>query len=234
MGFIPSLFIIVDVNLVMPLISNSLIMLGTPRHLEPRTCATFSVLHQFHVLNLQAKTTSYDFYKVLSLLTDASGCEVLIHVSDHDPRLSLWTDSAKKDSTSAQLASIHKQQTALLRWLQCFCKSQMMFMPGLLDHLNFVLHLFHSDKPEPHPLHLPSTFTDPVLWAHICISGLANIRDHLCEAHTTEALEDLCCQLRMRALANSYKKSNIQSQGPYTQLRTLQRQVEDRIVNACD
>ena len=41
--------------------------------LEPWTCATFSVLHQFHVLNLQVKTTSYDFYKVLFLLMDASG-----------------------------------------------------------------------------------------------------------------------------------------------------------------
>jgi len=64
-------------------------------------------------------------------------CEVLICVSDYDPRLSLQTDSAKKDSTPAQLASIYEQQTALLRWLRGFCESQTMFMPGLLADLNF-------------------------------------------------------------------------------------------------
>ncbi|KAG6836043.1 hypothetical protein H0H93_012007 [Arthromyces matolae] len=40
--------------------------------LEPQTAATFDVLRQFHVLNLQGKVSGYDFYKSLELLTDAS------------------------------------------------------------------------------------------------------------------------------------------------------------------
>jgi hypothetical protein len=44
---------------------------ATPK--EPKTCATFAVMQLFHNLNLQAKTTAYDFDKVLGLLTDATG-----------------------------------------------------------------------------------------------------------------------------------------------------------------
>ncbi|RPD67932.1 hypothetical protein L226DRAFT_474192, partial [Lentinus tigrinus ALCF2SS1-7] len=43
--------------------------------LEPRTCATFEVLRQFHLLNLQGKLTIYDFYKSLELATDNTGLE---------------------------------------------------------------------------------------------------------------------------------------------------------------
>lgn len=42
---------------------------------DPRTCATFMVLHQFHLLNLQGKLTIYDFYKSLELATDNSGLD---------------------------------------------------------------------------------------------------------------------------------------------------------------
>jgi len=40
-------------------------------------CATFAVLRLFHNLSLQAKTTAYDFDKVLGLLTDATGLSEL-------------------------------------------------------------------------------------------------------------------------------------------------------------
>ncbi|KAI0686696.1 hypothetical protein C8T65DRAFT_590939 [Cerioporus squamosus] len=43
--------------------------------LDPRTCATFVVLRQFHLLNLQGKLTIYDFYKSLEIATDNSGLE---------------------------------------------------------------------------------------------------------------------------------------------------------------
>jgi len=46
--------------------------------MEPRTCAMFALLHQFHILNLQAKTMMYDFYKVLSQLTDGTGLSNLL------------------------------------------------------------------------------------------------------------------------------------------------------------
>ncbi len=42
---------------------------------EPRTCATFEVLRQFHLLNLQGKVTIFDFYKSLELATDNTGLE---------------------------------------------------------------------------------------------------------------------------------------------------------------
>ncbi|RDX42700.1 hypothetical protein OH76DRAFT_1362279 [Lentinus brumalis] len=42
---------------------------------DPRTCATFFVLKQFHLLNLQGKLTIYDFYKSLELATDNTGLQ---------------------------------------------------------------------------------------------------------------------------------------------------------------
>ncbi len=42
---------------------------------DPRTCATFLVLKQFHLLNLQGKLTVYDFYKALELATDNTGLQ---------------------------------------------------------------------------------------------------------------------------------------------------------------
>ncbi|KAG6819393.1 hypothetical protein H0H93_012240 [Arthromyces matolae] len=44
---------------------------GTP--LEPQTCATFTVLRQFHTMNLQGKISAFDYYKALELMTDANG-----------------------------------------------------------------------------------------------------------------------------------------------------------------
>ncbi|KAJ3964660.1 hypothetical protein EV361DRAFT_873830 [Lentinula raphanica] len=42
-------------------------------HLEPRTAATYRVLDTFHVLTLQGKVTTYDFYAGLEKLTDNTG-----------------------------------------------------------------------------------------------------------------------------------------------------------------
>jgi len=38
--------------------------------LEPQTCATMSVLRQFHLLNLQGKVTGFSFYRALEYQTD--------------------------------------------------------------------------------------------------------------------------------------------------------------------
>ncbi|KAJ7174319.1 hypothetical protein C8R46DRAFT_891688 [Mycena filopes] len=58
---------------------------GTPREqvlrrswypatdLEPRTCATFRLVELFHILTLQGKVTTYDFYSGLEKVTDNSG-----------------------------------------------------------------------------------------------------------------------------------------------------------------
>ncbi len=43
--------------------------------LEPRTCATFHVLRQFHLLNLQGNIAIYDFYRSLEIATDNTGLE---------------------------------------------------------------------------------------------------------------------------------------------------------------
>ncbi|KAG6823931.1 hypothetical protein H0H92_008575 [Tricholoma furcatifolium] len=44
--------------------------------LNPQTGATYAVLRQFHTLNLQGKTTAFDFYKSLVLLTDVNNLEI--------------------------------------------------------------------------------------------------------------------------------------------------------------
>ncbi|KAJ7817572.1 hypothetical protein B0H13DRAFT_2379555 [Mycena leptocephala] len=42
-------------------------------NLEPQTCATFRVLETFHIMTLQGKVTTYDFYGGLEKLTDNAG-----------------------------------------------------------------------------------------------------------------------------------------------------------------
>ncbi|KAE9384818.1 hypothetical protein BT96DRAFT_841681, partial [Gymnopus androsaceus JB14] len=42
-------------------------------HLDPRTAATYQVLKTFHVMTLQGKVTTYDFYAGLEKLTDNTG-----------------------------------------------------------------------------------------------------------------------------------------------------------------
>ncbi|KAJ3817326.1 hypothetical protein F5880DRAFT_1493129, partial [Lentinula raphanica] len=46
-------------------------------HLEPRTAATYQVLDMFHVLTLQGKVTTYDFYAGLEKLSDNTGIKGL-------------------------------------------------------------------------------------------------------------------------------------------------------------
>jgi len=37
---------------------------------NPRTCATFSLLNQFHLLNFMSRVSAYDYYQALERLTD--------------------------------------------------------------------------------------------------------------------------------------------------------------------
>lgn len=42
---------------------------------DPKTCATFELLRQFHLLNLQGKLPAYDFCRALELQTDNTGLQ---------------------------------------------------------------------------------------------------------------------------------------------------------------
>ncbi|KAJ7096584.1 hypothetical protein B0H15DRAFT_773847, partial [Mycena belliarum] len=42
-------------------------------HSEPQTCTTFRALEMFHIMTLQGKVTTYDFYSGLEKMTDNSG-----------------------------------------------------------------------------------------------------------------------------------------------------------------
>jgi hypothetical protein len=42
-------------------------------HLEPSTASTFELLNQFHLLTLQGKVTTYDYYTGLKKLTNNTG-----------------------------------------------------------------------------------------------------------------------------------------------------------------
>jgi hypothetical protein len=44
---------------------------------NPETCCTFRVLEHFHLQNLQAKTSAYDYYASLAKLTDNTGIRAL-------------------------------------------------------------------------------------------------------------------------------------------------------------
>ncbi|KAJ7736393.1 hypothetical protein B0H14DRAFT_3097541 [Mycena olivaceomarginata] len=44
-------------------------------NVEPQTCATFRALETFHIMTLQGKVTTYDYYSGLEKLTDNTGME---------------------------------------------------------------------------------------------------------------------------------------------------------------
>lgn len=81
--------------------------------LDPRTCATFSVLRQFHLLNLQGKLTIYDFYKSLELATDNTGT-VDIPVSTLVGGSELRSDAASKDRAQAMTLMVRQWRHVLL------------------------------------------------------------------------------------------------------------------------
>lgn len=54
-------------------------------HLNPRTAATYRVLNMFHVLTLQGKVTTYDFYAGIEKLTDNTGVEDMKVILDSMP-----------------------------------------------------------------------------------------------------------------------------------------------------
>ena len=64
-----------------PIISNQQQLLRTSwwpaTPLEPQTCATFTLLNQFHLLSLQGKTSAFDFYRTLEHITENHGLEKL-------------------------------------------------------------------------------------------------------------------------------------------------------------
>ena len=43
---------------------------------QPRTCATFSLLRQLHMLGLTSKCSTYDFYRALEKLTNNTGFNI--------------------------------------------------------------------------------------------------------------------------------------------------------------
>jgi hypothetical protein len=54
-------------------------------HIEPQSCGTFSILTQFHMLNLQGKIAKYNYYSRLEKLTGLSKIKVSRHCSSsHD------------------------------------------------------------------------------------------------------------------------------------------------------
>lgn len=46
-------------------------------HTEPKSCASFAVLEQFHMLNLQGKIAGYDYFSGIEKLTDNTGLSKL-------------------------------------------------------------------------------------------------------------------------------------------------------------
>ena len=46
-------------------------------HKNPETCCTFCLMEVFHLQNLQAKTSAYDFYTTLAKLSDNTGTHAL-------------------------------------------------------------------------------------------------------------------------------------------------------------
>ena len=176
-------------------------------------------------------------------------CSSLFGVLMSVIRFSIRTEAGKKNPTAAQCSLLQEHRTALLKRLRRFRRLQTTFMPGLQAYLDGVLPslplptnspsssaplpstLDDTAHPEVQPLYLPSELcSDDRL--RICIQGLPTIEERLREAHVMEELQELQAQLRMRSFMSVHKQSNIRSQGPYTRMRSLQQQVEQKVTKA--
>lgn len=66
-------------------------------HIDPRTAATYQVLNTFHILTLQGKVTTYDYYAGLEKLSNNAGLGDtkvwLVHISSAEFIEELTTDT---------------------------------------------------------------------------------------------------------------------------------------------
>ncbi|KAG6808450.1 hypothetical protein H0H92_004084 [Tricholoma furcatifolium] len=142
-------------------------------------------------------------------------------------QMALWLEAAKKDRTPTQEESIQRKRTALLRKFLKYREVQMKFMPTLpvLDGTNVDLEYLE--------LRLPSSLSSS---ERIALGGpeLIEIEDRLRIGHLAESLSDLRCQLRTRTFAGKFRDENAKSQAAWTRMRTLQDQIERKVVTARD
>lgn len=69
--------------------------------ISPKSCATMTMLQQFHLLNLQGKITAYSYYRGLEYLTDSTGL--------HKPPVRTSTSSSSL-SLNVMLGSLRQIQ----------------------------------------------------------------------------------------------------------------------------
>ena len=195
---------------------------------EQGNLTTEESLLAFIVMGLAIEDTQY----VTSSLFRSVGVLMLV------VRLSIRTDAGKKDPTAPQCHSLQEHCTALLKCLRRFRQLQTILMPSLHAYLNGVLpslspttdlpshftplHSILDNVPhsEAQPLYLPSGLCSDDCVC-VCIQGLSEIEERLCKAHVMEGLQDLQMQLQMCLFMSVYRRSNNQSQGPSTRMRTL-------------
>ena len=136
-----------------------------------------------------------------------------------------------ENGTTVQATQIQKRRTVLLKRVQMFYASQLVFMPGLHKHLNSCSSADESDsssKPEHMHLHLPSSI-DSVHRGDVCGASLSEMEDKLRYAQAMEALSGLRRQLQTRVMASKLNNKHASSQRIYVRSRALQDQVEVQV-----
>ncbi|SJL13406.1 uncharacterized protein ARMOST_16849 [Armillaria ostoyae] len=135
--------------------------------------------------------------------------------------------------TVYQQLDIQKQQSSLLRKINCFCGLQQVFMPNL--HL--VLSpskLRHLDAPsafnvESIKFFMPSELDDDNQRAHVCTPGVAEMELRMREAESRDSLQRLRSGLRNRTASHLFTVKNVTGQNSMTRnqgiLRTIQMNI---------
>jgi hypothetical protein len=145
-------------------------------------------------------------------------------------RQALLADATHEASTTIQATKIQKRQTLLLRRIQGFMKTQLIFMPGLSGYLASRSEptRTNSTNPEKIRLYLPSSIPETDRDT-VCAPGIADIEDQLRYAQAIEALSGLRWHLRTQIIASKHHDKHGSSQRMYTRSRALRDQVESRI-----
>lgn len=107
-----------------------------------------------------------------------------------------------------------------------FRELQVHYMPGLAIHQQSTPS--NTCLPEDVPLLLPSSI-GPDVRERTCSAALFDIESQLRLAQTSDALEDLRYNLRLRSFTNRFKIKNITGQRPNTQARDIQKQIDDKV-----
>ncbi|KAJ7024801.1 hypothetical protein C8F04DRAFT_1192096 [Mycena alexandri] len=142
--------------------------------------------------------------------------------------------AAMKDPTTTQELDFVKRKTALTKRIRRFRRLQLTYMPELVRLLTPAQRQVWEEKgrsAELVKLFMPSELGATTRGA-ACESGLGKIEEEMREAELQESLDDVRDALRIRTMANRFRRRNTTGQRALTRGQGLLRQISVRIHKA--